>query len=337
MTTRARRSGFTLVELLVVIAIIAVLIGLLLPAVQQVRAAAQRMTCQNNLKQLGLAAHNYHDSFQCLPNYSINERSSENVTYWPFHLKLMAYIEEGNFAQNYAAIQAAIYPTFPLTLLRTEGPTAPACQTPKVMTCPSDPTGPAIQTSPPSATYPTWGGWYGVTNYWMNSGTSNAANAGVSDGIYNDGEDTHRSLLAITDGTSQTIFMGEKNLFDPNFLLFCTIGSPWYTGVTDYAKKQPGWYSAVWLGSGGEFVPATAGIQINFQITPAIALAASTDNNVFTQYWELRMHAYGSNHAGGANFVFCDASVHFIQDSITLQTLQYLSTRAGGDVITEAY
>ncbi len=171
----------------------------------------------------------------------------------------------------------------------------------------------------------------------MNSGTSNAANSGVSDGIYNDGENTHRSLLAITDGNSQTIFMGEKNLFDPNFLLFCKIGSPWYSGATDYARKQPGWYSAVWLGSGGEFVPATAGVQINFQIPLAVAQAASTDNNVFTQYWENRMHAYGSNHAGGANFLFCDGSVHFIRDSITLQTLQYLSTRAGGDVITEAY
>ncbi len=142
-------------------------------------------------------------------------------------------------------------------------------------------------------------GWYGVTNYWMNSGTSNEANSGVSDGIYNSGENTKRSLTVITDGTSQTIFMGEKNLFDPNMLLFCTIGSPWYSGATDYARKQPGWYSAIWLGSGGQFVPATAGIQINFQITPAIAQAASTDNNVFTQYWENRMHAYGSNHAGG--------------------------------------
>ena len=89
-TTQTRRRAFTLVELLVVIAIIGILIGMLLPAVQMVREAARRTSCLNNIKQLGLAVHNYHDTKRFIPP----SRPADNFLAWP--VSLMPYLEQNN-------------------------------------------------------------------------------------------------------------------------------------------------------------------------------------------------------------------------------------------------
>jgi prepilin-type N-terminal cleavage/methylation domain-containing protein/prepilin-type processing-associated H-X9-DG protein len=190
---RHNRGGFTLIELLVVIAIIAVLIGLLLPAVQKVRDAASRSSCQNNLKQIGLACHMYNDSNRSYPPGWLTSQPSGAVAPspgWSWSLLILPYIEQGNL---YSSINPDV---------TTPGapPAANATLQTRVSTyrCPGDSSNVAINTSFQS---------YGMSNYVINR---EVAGPGRLDGSTLPNALSVQGLNSM-DGTSNTILVGERD------------------------------------------------------------------------------------------------------------------------------
>jgi prepilin-type N-terminal cleavage/methylation domain-containing protein/prepilin-type processing-associated H-X9-DG protein len=309
-----RRKGFTLIELLVVIAIIAVLIGLLLPAVQKVREAAARMQCSNNLKQLGLAAHNYHGNYNKFPsgvNLANGYTAAGGAWTAPaapapglnFSLleSLLPYIEQDNLYRllNFTTNQYA----------NTNGPTSPGATIIKTYLCPSD-------VAPTQTTWVTGG-----TTYYFGA-NSYGGNPGVY-GFYTDTMDrtgifyinSSVTLPGITDGTSNTFMFGERNRVDPTYDRI--YGSSF--------GNRSGW---AWANSlpGFDYLFGAAE-PINWLMP-----ASLTSDPGFT-YEDLRFSCYGSQHTGGANFCFADGSVHFLSNTTPLQILQFFSTVSNGEVI----
>jgi prepilin-type N-terminal cleavage/methylation domain-containing protein len=245
------RRGFTLIELLVVIAIIAILIGLLLPAVQKVREAAARMACSNNLKQLGLAAHNYEGNNGTFPSgytqdrinaagqiYVSGSTSGYNFQGHSVFYFLLPYIEQDNL---FKSMDAAV----PLNnRSAVAGQKAGAAI--KTLVCPSDqfPEGNPHQFSSTE--------WYGVTSYRANGGSRPIfATASTNDGVFMaTGTQARKAagapagttvrLLDISDGTSNTLLFGEGSHVDPNFNTFTTAG--WNSGSTISTWSR--WYPA---------------------------------------------------------------------------------------------
>lgn len=211
MTARPHRTAFTLIELLVVIAIIAVLIGLLLPAVQKVRSAAARMSSQNNLKQLGLALHSYESANSKLPG--MMPAGTSNATSFGFsvHAQLLPYIEQEPLGKQIDMNQPLFVGVFPTPSFQLNPAMAPAAATVvKTFLCPGD-------GQQPLFTVNSGGGTHAGTNYVVNLGSGQAGPGASSANGYDtrfpsDGMFFYGPGLKfgdITDGTSNTMFMSQ--------------------------------------------------------------------------------------------------------------------------------
>ena len=282
-----KRRGFTLIELLVVIAIIAILIALLVPAVQKVREAAARMSCTNNLKQIGLGLHNYHDANRCFPSgYVSNFDGNGNDTGpgWGWAAYILPYMEQNNL---YAAIhfdqaiESSLNASVRVTPLKS-------------YLCPSDDAPPTFAAQAfdaagnPVATICQ----VASANY---VGVFGVSEPGVSgEGLFF--RDSNVGLKDITDGTSQTLMVGERahNLAP----------STWAGAVT---------HAEVFLYNSSNMVLGHTG--------ESNGVAPAESNN------------FSSRHNGGVNFLFADGHVHFLTTSVSQTVYTALSTRAGGEPV----
>jgi prepilin-type N-terminal cleavage/methylation domain-containing protein/prepilin-type processing-associated H-X9-DG protein len=249
-------AGFTLIELLVVIAIIAVLIGLLLPAVQKVREAAARSKCENSLKQMGLAFQAYHNSAGYFPPAFSKAPSGAN---WAWGVWILPWVEQDNLYQALNPDNAANAAS--ISVLTTE-PLA-------IYLCPSD----------PAANISKYFGGYARSNYTCSEPVS-------------DGGSTTR-IEQIIDGLSNTIMLGERDMTNQ-------VGANWAARDTATAVSsvvgRPNWPINTPYAGGAGYAANAAG--------PGDKASGCTS------------FAWSSMHAGGANFLFCDGSVHFLRESV---------------------
>jgi prepilin-type processing-associated H-X9-DG protein len=300
------RSAFTLIELLVMIAIIAILVGLLLPSVQKVREAAARMQCQNNLKQLGVAMHNYHGAYQKLPPGS-NPAGFTVVTL------LLPFMEQNNLYQQ---VNFNAPPDDPLNA-------GPYGTTIKPLLCPSD------GFSVPQG--------LAGNNYFANYGTNINffQNSSVANGVFAL-RDTGISLLAITDGTSNTVAFSELRKGDWNNAVYSPADWLNASGAglpTDansaYAICQsisPQNLSYQCFSAGGEWLSDdSTGTAYTHVVPPNTTSCCWLANLTFAV-------TASSYHTNGVNVALCDGSVRWIANAISLTSWRALGTRADGEV-----
>ena len=310
MTQGNRRRGFTLIELLVVIAIIAILIGLLLPAVQKVREAANRMKCSNNLKQLGLAMHNYNDTYDHLPgNIRPAATGTVRVRWTTF---LLPFYEQDNIYKIY---NPNVNWSDPANL-------AAVAIRLKVMECPSAPRPDRRDGAPDTGWTPNVaaGDYAGV--YWSTAAQNLPGILSKTDAV---------RLMDVTDGLSNTIHLTESAAKPERYVggrLVATAnggsrvnGGGWCRPASDV--PFPVGLAPDGTNAGGQGINVTNGFVLNGY--PDAQFGTDGTGQV-----------YGF-HSGGVNALLGDGSARFIKASIQLPTLQALITRNGGEVIGDDF
>lgn len=322
-TIQTRSKGFTLIELLVVIAIIAILIALLLPAVQQAREAARRTQCKNNLKQLGLAAHNYHDTHSSLP---LN--ASDSLYGYSAHAQLLPFHEQGNL---HSLIDFDLPAQLGLPWVPQMNPAIQpvASRALSVLLCPSEAGDPFYV----DANGDTWAGG----NYLLNGGSGGGVEycSSVNDGLFWRGSRT--KFRDITDGTSNTVFMAET-LFGNRQDSTTTLQD-----AQRQMKRISGGPPCVPTGDAMIGMPATsydgrrAGAWILSTGYHSLVHAYFTPNSDLPDMAHHGEVVSGprSLHVGGAQAALCDGSVRFISESVDLLTFRNAFSRNDGEVLGE--
>ena len=310
------RSAFTLVELLVVIAIIGILVGLLLPAVQAAREAARRMQCSNNLKQIGLALHNYCSSFKSLPAGCNGLPNAAGTNFnghgWVWHASILPFMELNTL---YDAIQGADGMGNELGDQNSGKPLVVKATLLSGFWCPSQ----------PDVRLGAQKNGYQTANYNGNMGTriGNGNDDCICTGVSNLAEmmsnpwgcmngngifyvRSRTRFADVTDGLSNTIFVSEV----PD------------SGGTAIGQFGAGCDRRVVFATGADGNPPNEMSEF---------LIAAESNDPINGGAE---EAAGSFHTGGANFLMGDGSVHFLSENMDMPTYQAISTRAGGETAT---
>lgn len=337
MNPRLRtRAAFTLIELLVVIAIIAILIALLLPAVQQAREAARRTQCKNNMKQLGLALHNYHDNFLTFPPGAVSSVTA-GAPYqgWGWNAMILPYMDQ---APLYNQIN------FSGTMQQATVANGPASTIIGALRCPSDVglerlqffdvvptvggTAAVVQNQVGRSNYP------GVVGWWNNGGTPTGLNGATQPttaqyrGIF--GLNSRAGIRDMTDGTTNAIVVGER--YTPN-------------AQGQGTALQPVGHVA-WIGSGGAIgdnaAPATvlgdtavALTAPNGATAPFTPAGYRINGNNGGTVARGQTSGFGSLHTGGCHFLLGDGTVRFISENIDSVLYRNLGTINDGNTVGE--